>query len=79
MHSTLVWKVKFCLAAAAAVTAGLQTHEGQPESKPQRRISLAERAPCERAHLWRTSCGPAALTVAAVEFSAAQTTHPGDE
>jgi hypothetical protein len=77
MNSALVWKVKLCLAAAAAVTASLQGHETQSSSKPERRIGRTEHEACELTRRLGRKCRPPARSVAAA--SSALALRPGDE
>jgi hypothetical protein len=80
MNSALVWKVKLCFAAAAAVTAGLHEHEGQSASNPDATTAAAKLAPCEAPpRLLRKSCGRRARTLAAHSSSALPSLRPGDE
>jgi hypothetical protein len=79
MNSALVWKVKLCFAAAAAVTAGLQ-NEGQSAFKPVASTAPAKLARCESApHPSHKLCGHGSRTLAAASSSALPSLLPGDE
>jgi hypothetical protein len=80
MNSALVWKVKLCFAAAAAVAAGLQEHEGQSASKPVASTDPAKLARCESApRPLRKLCGHGSRALAVASSSPLPSLQPGDE